>query len=154
MHRMAALVAVVSAGVMLGGAASQAAMPDLKLTKITTSDATAEVGDRLVFRAYAKNLGPGTSELDVTYSDARNLNIRREVCVVPASESSDINEPSPDTPSCEFSTVPAGEFVIVKVVAVVTGAVGERVRLTFCTTGAADPSPDNDCMTVRILISS
>ncbi len=156
MHRIVALLAAASMVAMLGGQA-QATTADLKLTKITTSVATAEMGDRVVFRAHARNLGPGTSQLDVTYSNARHLDIKREVCLVPASESDDINAPSPDTPSCEFSDVPAGDFVIVKVVAVVTGTAGEQARLTVCTsnvTGSADPNPDNDCKTARIPITA
>ena len=160
LHRTVALV-LVSVLVMMGGP-TQAAVPDLVLTKITTSEATAAAGDRVVFRAFARNLGPGTSSVYVTYSNARHLAPTggrgefREVCVVPASESGDINEPSPDTPSCEFSSVPAGDFVIVKVVAVVTGTAGERARLTFCTSNGEldpDPNPANDCMTSRILIT-
>lgn len=150
-----ALLALATTVVMLGGQAL-ATTADLKLTKIATSVATAEVGDRVVFRARAKNLGPGTSQLDVTYSAARHVDITREVCLVPASESDDIDPPSPDTPSCEFSDVPAGDVVIVKVVAAVTGTAGEQARLTFCTsngTGSADPNPDNDCKTARIPIT-
>lgn len=157
MHRIATLVALVSMAVMLGGAARATATADLKLTKITTNLATAQAGDRVVFKAYARNVGPGASQLDVTYSNARHLDVKQEVCLVPASESGDIFPSSPDTPSCEFSDVPAGDFVIVKIVAIVTGTAGEQARLTFCTsneTGLADPDPDNDCKTARILISA
>jgi hypothetical protein len=156
MHRMIALLAATSTVVMLGGAAL-AATADLKLTKITTSVATAQAGDRVVFWAYARNRGPGTSQLDVTYSHPRHVDIKREVCLVPASESGDIIPPTADTPSCEFSDVPAGDFVIVKVIAFVTGTAGARARLTFCTsneTGLADPNPDNDCKTAGIPITA
>jgi hypothetical protein len=160
-HRIAALVVIVSTVVMMGGP-TQAAVPDLVLTKITTSEATAAAGDRVVFRSYATNRGPGTSNLYVMYSNARHLagrhgaDTKRELCVVPASESGDINEPSPDTPSCEFSDVPAGDYVVVKVVADVTGIAGERARLTFCTFNSIGPDrhPANDCMTTHIPITA
>ncbi|MEP6972806.1 MAG: hypothetical protein ABI869_01535 [Actinomycetota bacterium] len=156
MRRIFALLAATSMVVMLGGAA-QAVTADLKLIKITTSAATAQAGDRVVFRAYARNRGPGPSQLDVTYSDAVDVDIKREVCVVPPSESGDIITPTADTPSCEFSDVPARDFVIVRIVAVVTGTAGGQAELTFCTsneTGLADPNPDNDCQTAGISITA
>jgi hypothetical protein len=162
-HRIAALIAVVLTVMMMGGPTQADPVPDLVLTKITTSEATAAVGDRVVFRAFAKNLGPGTSHIYVTFSNPIHLAKPggwfqfREVCVVPASESGDISEPSADTPSCEFYFVPGGDFVIVKIVAFVAGTTGERARLTFCTSnGQLDPDPDpaNDCMTARIPITA
>jgi hypothetical protein len=167
-HRIAALVAVVSSVVVLGGPTQADAVPDLVLTKITTSEATAAVGDRVVFRAYATNRGPGTSYLYVAFSNRKHLAGKRwrsepkEVCVVPASESGDISEPSADTPQCEFLDVPARDYVVVKVVAHVTGTAGKRAGITFCTNNGGqgqwptgpDRYPANDCMTTRISITA
>jgi hypothetical protein len=166
-HRIAALVAVVSTVVMMGGPTQADPFPDLVLTKITTSEATAAVGDRVVFKAYATNRGPGTSYLYVMYSNERHLvgkhgGGEKEVCIVPASESDDINEPSADTPQCEFLDVPAGDYVVVKVVAYVTGTAGKRAGITFCTNNGGqgqwptgpDRHPANDCMTTHIPITA
>jgi hypothetical protein len=110
----------------------------------------------VAFKAYARNLGPGTSDLFVTFSHARHLRVRREVCLVPASEAGDFAAPSPDTPSCEYTDVPQGDFVVVKVGTFIGGNPGSTASITFCTsngTGFPDPDPSNDCATARIPIT-
>jgi hypothetical protein len=125
-----------------------AATADLALLRVSANVGSARSGTRVVFRAVAKNLGPGTSQLDVTYLNATNFTPKREVCVVPSSESGEINTPSPDTPACEFSNVPEGDRVAVKVAGVVSGDPGAAASIVFCTsneTAEGDGNPDNDC---------
>ena len=112
----------------------------------------------VTFRAFAKNLGPGpASDLFVTYSDSRRLYIKSEVCIVPDSETGDFNNVSPDTPSCEWSDVPEGDYAVVRVTAIAVGQPGQHVRITFCTSNGQstdDADPSNDCRTSRRVISS
>ena len=155
---VAAFPALIALGTVSGTAqAGVVVQSDLELTHTNAAVVSAAVGDRVVFRARGTNLGPVTSQLDVTYSDARHIAVKREVCLVPPLESGEVNAPSPDTPSCEFSAVPAGDYVVVKIVAVVTGVAGQRAGLTFCTsneTGFADPDPSNDCKSANIVIAA
>jgi hypothetical protein len=126
--------------------------PDLAVTRVTTNVTTAQTGDRVVFKAYAVNLGPGSSELDVEFQGARHLTVVREECIVPRSETGDFSQPSPDTPGCEFSNVPELDYAIVKVVATVTGTAPQKAKLTFCTYN--DPvNPSNDCKIGRVQIT-
>lgn len=152
MRRLTAVAIAAAAAVTLGRPVL-AATADLKLTQIMANVASAAPGDRVVFKAYARNLGPGISNLFVTYLDAKHVDVRRELCVVPNSETGDFDPPSADTPSCEFSNVPEGDFVIVRVVTRIIGKDAEDAGLTFCTSNGAfepDPNADNDCKTIRI----
>jgi hypothetical protein len=147
---VAGLIVVMAAP---GALATTAA--DLVLTSASANVGSATSGTRVIFRASAKNLGPGTSQLDVTYLNAVNFAPKREVCIVPPSESGDINTPSPDTPSCEFANVPEGDRVGVKVAGVVSGDPGAAASIAFCTsneTSEGDGNPDNDCKAAVIKI--
>ncbi len=110
----------------------------------------------VTFRAFVENLGPGTaSDMFVTYSNTRKLYVKSEVCIVPASEIGDFNDVSPDTPSCEWSNVPKGDYAIVRVKAYAVGQLGQHVRITFCSSngqGTDDGDPSNDCRTARLTI--
>jgi hypothetical protein len=114
--------------------------------------------DRVTFRAFAKNLGPGTaSDLFVTYSDSRRLYIKSEACIIPDSEGGDFDNVSPDTPSCEWSNVPEGDSAIVRVTAYAVGQPGQQVRIKFCSSngqGTGDADPSNDCQTKSLTIVS
>jgi hypothetical protein len=93
----------------------------------------------------------------VTYSKTRNLYVKRETCIVPASESGDFNNVSPDTPSCEWSAVPEGDYAIVRVKGYAVGQPGQHVRITFCSSngqGTDDADTSNDCQTAHLTISS
>jgi hypothetical protein len=143
------LFLVASAGAALGTTA------DLALRSATANFSTAASGQRIVFRAVAKNLGPGTSQLDVTFSNATNFLPRREICIVPPSEAGEINTPSADGPSCEFANVPENDRVVVKVPGHVSGEPGQDAAITFCTsneTGMDDGNPANDCKSATVLI--
>ncbi|MDP9184714.1 MAG: hypothetical protein M3O29_03480 [Actinomycetota bacterium] len=110
----------------------------------------------VIFKAFARNLGPGTSDMFVTYSNTRHLFVRREKCVVPASEAGDFSNVSADTPTCEWLAVPEGDYAIVRVKGYAVGEPGRHVRITFCSSngqGFDDGDPTNDCMTSRLTIS-
>jgi hypothetical protein len=138
------------AAVALVAAPALAGSNDLQLVRVTTSTSSASDGSTVWFKAVAKNLGPGTADVDVAYSNEIRFTPTKEVCKVPAGV-------TPDTPSCEWAAVPAGDKVVVKVIGTVSGAAGQYAKLTFCVTdetGTPDPNPSNDCATARILITS
>ncbi len=111
----------------------------------------------VVFKAYARNNGPGTSDMYVTYENTRHLAIRRETCIVPKSESGDFGNVSADTPSCEWTSVPEGDYAIVRVKAIAVGQPGRVARITFCTSngqGTDDADPSNDCRSRHLTIVS
>ncbi|MEP6973384.1 MAG: hypothetical protein ABI869_04470 [Actinomycetota bacterium] len=92
----------------------------------------------------------------VTYNNTRHLYVRRETCIVPASEAGDFNNVSADQPSCEWNAVPEGDYAIVRVTGYAVGEPGQRVRITFCSSngqGSDDGDPSNDCRTARLTIS-
>lgn len=141
---------------------AQAANPDLTVYRVRSlvdGQPSATVKDQypVTFRASVKNIGPGKApDLFVTYSDSRRLYIKSEVCIVPNSESGDFNNVSADTPSCEWSGVPEGDYAIVRVKAFAVGLPGQRVRITFCSSngqGTDDADPTNDCQTARLTIA-
>jgi hypothetical protein len=156
--RTVALALVVTLAV--GAAPAQASDADLTVYRLRAlvdrHDATT-VRDQypVIFKAFARNLGPGTSDMFVTYTNARNLYVRRETCVVPASEAGDFSNVSPDTPSCEWSAVPEGDYAIVRVKAYAVGKPGQHVRITFCSSnglGSDDADTTNDCKTAHLTI--
>jgi hypothetical protein len=86
----------------------------------------------MIFKVFAMNLGPGTSNMFVAYDiDTRHLYVRRETCVVPASEAGDFSDVSPDTPTCEWSNVPEGDYAVVRVKAYGVGEPGQHARITL-----------------------
>lgn len=138
--------------------AGLAANVDLAVLRVTTNVSSASVGQRLVFRAVAKNLGPDAvpdgDSFDVQYVDAVNIRVKAEHCIIPG-----LGEVvSADTPSCEFGVIPVGGKVIVKVVArVLTPTEGMAASLGFCTlsedASTNDPNPSNNCMTASVPIT-
>jgi hypothetical protein len=112
----------------------------------------------VIFKVFAMNLGPGTSNMFVAYDiDTRHLYVRRETCVVPASEAGDFSDVSPDTPTCEWSNVPEGDYAVVRVKAYGVGEPGQHARITFCSSnslGSDDADPTNDCKTAHLTIPS
>jgi hypothetical protein len=141
---------------------AQASAPDLTVYRVRSlvdRQPAITVKDQypVTFRAFARNLGPGSSDMYVTYSNTRRLYVKSEVCTIPASESGDFNNVSPDTPSCEWTDVPEGDYAIVRVLAYAVGRPGQHVRITFCSSngqGTSDGDPDNDCQTRRLTISA
>ena len=147
--------------VTLAMPSAHASSPDLSVYRVRSlvdGQPSTIVKDQypVTFRAFAKNLGPGTaSDFFMTYSDSRRLYIKNEACIIPRSESGDFNNVSPDTPSCEWSAVPEGDYAIVRVTAYAVGQPGQHVRITFCSSngqGIDDGDPTNDCQTVRLTI--
>jgi hypothetical protein len=154
----------IGAALALGLAlpSAQASDPDLSVYRVRSlvdGQLATTVRDQypVTFRALAKNLGPGASDMSVTYSDTRRIYVKSEVCVVPASESGDFDNVSADTPSCEWTAVPEGDNAIVRVKAYAVGQPGQHVRITFCSSngqGTDDGDPSNDCQTARLTISA
>ena len=157
--RTMALALVVTLAV--GASPAQASNPDLtvyRLRAFVDRQEATTVPDQypVIFKAFARNLGPGTSNMYVTYTNTRNLYVRRETCVVSASEAGDFSNVSPDTHSCEWSTVPEGDYATVRVKAYAVGEPGQHVRITFCSSngqGSDDGDTTNDCTTARLTIS-
>jgi hypothetical protein len=154
--------AVIGAMVLLALGIPSAKATDVDLTvyrvrSLVDGQPSVTVRDQypVTFRAFARNEGPGANDLFVTYSNTRRLYIKSEVCIVPASESGDFNNVSADTPSCEWSAVPEGDYAIVRVTAYAVGEVGQHVRITFCSSDGTgtDADPSNDCRTKRLTIS-
>lgn len=155
MRRSGLSLLVAGLIVVVAAPSALATTADLVLTSASANVGSATSGTRVIFRASAKNLGPGASQLDVSYLNAANFAPKREVCIVPPSESGDINTPSPDTPSCEFANVPEGDRVGVKVAGIVSGDPGGAASIVFCTsneTSEGDGNPDNDCKAAAIKI--
>jgi hypothetical protein len=127
---------------------SQAVSTSIRLVKIGTSIDSAPTGSRVVFRALARNRGPGTLDMFVNYEpeSIRHLDPDRlvETCVVPASETGDFDNVSPDSPNCEWDSVPEGDRAIVKVVTWLDGSPGQIASITFCA---------DNCKTARIRIT-
>jgi hypothetical protein len=90
--------------------------------RVTTSSRTAHIGDRVIFEAHATNVENRRTNLWINYVDPEGFVLHRERCVA---------GPSADTPSCEFSYVPAHDRVEVRVIGRVTGP-GEDASVTFC----------------------
>jgi hypothetical protein len=128
---------------------AHAASTGVRVLKVTTNVDSAPPGSSVVFRAYAKNLGPGTLDLWVNYEGLRNMDpdTVRETCIVPASETGDFGNVSPDDPFCEWDFVPEGDIGIVKVVAQLAGSPHQVASITFCAYGG-------NCKTARIRITS
>jgi hypothetical protein len=163
MGRLLRVIIGVALALGLGLPSAQASDPDLsvyRLRSLVDGQVATTVHDQypVTFRAFAKNLGPGTtSDMFVTYSNTRRLYVKSEVCIVPASESGDFNNVSPDTPSCEWSDVPEGDYAIVRVKAFAVGQPGQHVSITFCSSNGQstdDGDPSNDCQTARLTIST
>ena len=152
--------AALALGLALPSAqASDADLSVYRVRSLVDGQPASTVRDQypVTFRAFAKNLGPGASDMFITYSDTRRLYVKSEVCIVPASESGDFNNVSADTPSCEWTAVPEGDYAIVRVKAYAVGQPGQHVRITFCSSngqGTDDGDPSNDCQTARLTIIS
>ena len=108
---------------------SQAPVFDTAALRVTTSVRQAHVGDRVTFEAYATNVENHRANVWVSYRDPQSFTVRSEICV---------DGPSADTPSCEFSYIPAHDTVVVKVGGRVRGT-SDEARLTFCTILADRP---------------
>ena len=157
--RRTALALVVALAV--GVPPAQASNPDLTVYRVRTlvdGQQATTVPDQypVIFKAFARNLGPGTSDMYVTYTGTRNLFVQHETCVVTASETGDFSSVSADTPSCEWSDVPEGDYAMVRVRGYAVGEPGQHVRITFCSSNGQsfdDGDPTNDCQTARLTIS-
>ena len=121
---------------------SQAPVIHRASLRVTTSSRTAHIGDRVAFEVHATNVENRQTNLWINYVNPEGFNLRREICV---------DGPSADTPSCEFSYVPAHDRVTVKVTGRVTGP-GPYASVTFC--AILIDKPTTTCKTGRISIVS
>jgi hypothetical protein len=119
---------------------SQAPVIHRASLRVTTSSRTAHIGDRVVFEVNATNVENRQTNLWINYVNPEGFNLRSEICV---------DGPSADTPSCEFSYVPAHDRVAVKVTGRVTGP-GAHASVTFC--AILIDKPTTSCKTGRISI--
>lgn len=127
---------------------AQAASTGVRVLKATTSVDAAPPGTRVVFQAFATNLGPGPLDLWVNYEGLRNIDpeMVRETCIGPIFAYG-YGEWAPDDPVCEWDDFPEGDIMIVKVVAQLAGSPHQVASITFCAYGG-------NCKTARIRITS
>ena len=127
---------------------AQAASTGVRVLKATTSVDAAPPGARVVFQAFATNLGPGPLDLWVGYGTLRNIDPEtvRETCIGPIFAYG-YGEWNPDDPVCEWDEFPEGDVLIVKVVAQLAGSPHQVASITFCAYGG-------NCKTARIRITS
>ena len=127
---------------------AQAASKGVRVLKATTSVDAAPPGARVVFQAFATNLGPGPLDLWVGYGTLRNIDPEtvRETCIEPIFAYG-YGEWNPDDPVCEWDEFPEGDVLIVKVVAQLAGSPHQVASVTFCAYGG-------NCKTARIRITS
>jgi hypothetical protein len=127
---------------------AQAASRGVRVLKATTSVDAAPPGTRVVFQAFATNLGPGPLDLWVNYEGLRNIDPEtvRETCIGPIFAYG-YGEWNPDDPVCEWDDFPEGDIMIVKVVAQLAGPPHQVASITFCAYGG-------NCKTARIRITS
>jgi len=136
-----------------GTAARASGSSDLQLVRIRASDTAVAPGGRIRFVAVARNAEPDdlvNDSLNITYSRVRHLDITSVHCS---------DGVSPDTPSCEFGAVPAGDSVRMIVVGHArTATYGTNVRIRFCVSNEAATAPDpnhaNDCLAAAVPISA
>jgi len=126
---------------------AQAASKGVRVLKATTSVDAAPPGARVVFQAFATNLGPGPLDLWVGYGTLRNIDPEtvRETCIGPIFAYG-YGEWNPDDPVCEWDEFPEGDVLIVKVVAQLAGSPHQVASITFCAYGG-------NCKTARIRIT-
>jgi hypothetical protein len=127
---------------------AQAASTGVRVLKATASIDAAPPGTRVIFQAFATNLGPGALDLWVNYEGLRNIDpdTVRETCIGPIFAYG-YGEWSPDDPVCEWDEFPEGDILIVKVVAQLAGSPHQVASITFCAYGG-------NCKTGRIRITS
>ena len=127
---------------------AQAASTGVRVLKTTTSVEAAPPGTRVVFQAFATNLGPGRLDLWVNYEGLRNIDAEtvRETCIGPIFANG-YGEWAPDDPVCEWDDFPEGDIMIVKIVAQLARSPHQVASITFCAYGG-------NCKTARIRITS
>ena len=127
---------------------AQAASTGVRVLKTTTSVDAAPPGTRVIFQAFATNLGPGPLDLWVNYEGLRNIDpdTVRETCVGPIFAYG-YGEWAPDDPVCEWDDFPESDIMIVKIVAQLAGSPHQVASITFCAYGG-------NCKTARIRITN
>ena len=152
---MVTLLTVVAAAPAHAGLATNV---DLAVRRVTTNVSSANVGQRLVFRSVARNLGPDAvpdgDSFDVRTSTPSTSRCRRSI----ASSSGRGRSCRRIHRRASSARFPPARKVIVKVVATVrTPTEGTAASLrffTFAENGSTnDPNPSNNCMTASVSIT-
>lgn len=142
---LAALVIAAGTLALTTVASGSTTVPDLTV-KQSVSKGTVSRGGTVTFTSYGLNLGPGTSQLDVTIVGSIGLNVTSQTCPTEMG----------DTPSCEWADVRANATRKMVVRAQATGPVGSHGVLTVCTSNesnADDSNPQDDCSSTFVKIT-
>lgn len=122
---------------------------DLEIVSNTANVRHSHVGQQVTFPILARNNGPdATPSLFVT-ATFQGLQLVREICALGV---------SPDTPSCEYSNIRAGQELTTTVVAEVLGTADQREKtaaLMACVSSGEpinDPNSNNNCITSPVKI--
>jgi hypothetical protein len=144
------IVAVTIAGALLVLTTPWASgsSPQADLTVKQSASATAAArGATITFTSYALDLGPSSGSLFDTIAWTKGINVTDQTCQLV----------SPDTPSCEWNTVPPNVARRMTVKAQITGAVGTHAVLTVCASGegdTVDPNSVDNCSTTFVKITA
>ena len=138
---------VAAALIPLAASPAVAALPraDLSVRRVSPSMSTVTIGERVTFSVVAVNNGPAASDFNVEAIESQGLRLVRMTCAEGV---------SPDTPDCEYGTVPPGTRLVTKVVAKVTKEESAYAQVA-CTTSfgdTGDPKPGNDCKVARLTL--
>ncbi len=141
------IVALALAGAVPGTALA-APITDFSVARASRTPAAHRIGTLVHFTVVVKNGGPDAAQsMDVTIPDSATLSMVDEVC------SSGV---SADTPSCEWSNVPAGQKRYARVTFRVVGRDGSHAWTTACATAEEvpnpDPNPANDCVRLSVTV--
>jgi Domain of unknown function DUF11 len=144
---VSAAVGVVLAGILGAVPVAASALPraDLAVTGITPVSSVVTLGQLVTFRVVAVNNGPASSQLDVEAIESQGLRLVRMTCA---------GGVSPDTPSCEYGSVPPGTRLVTRIVARVTTVQSGYVQVACAGSegDTTDPKPANDCKLARLTL--
>jgi Domain of unknown function DUF11 len=145
------MAGAIIASMAASPAAAGALVTDVAVTRATANVASASTGDKIVFRGFAKDLGPDpvTDSLDIHFEGKAHISIGHVSCRQPGQGEVVSN----DGNYCEFGPAAVGERFVERVRATVTSDEG-NAKLTFCASTESatptDPNPANDCQTVKV----
>lgn len=141
-----AFAAIVAAAALPVAAAAAVPVNDLAIVRVTNPSAH-RIGTLVRVTIVARNEGPdAASTLAVTVFDSSTLQFVSETCS---------DGVSPDTPSCEYSNVPAGETRRTRVTFLIVGSVDGVASTTACVSSLEanpDPNLDNNCVAITLAV--
>jgi hypothetical protein len=147
-----ALIAVASAAAtaLFSTAADAATTADFLVTSMTASVDQAKVGDTVTFVVETANFGPDSEDFIVHFDRSPGFGSNPEpqwICD---------RGVSPDTPDCEYGTVPQYTRQISVLIAQVQPTTSRVAHVTACAIGPNtdwfDPDTSNNCATKEITI--